>query len=108
MSIALKNSAAAIRAAINGKPANGYAQIRLDDVGRVIGAIPEAPRNAAEWINELAIGVGNNPKGTVALQTAGHLAELLEVFDATRPESAVKAGKPAVKAGEPETGTGGR
>lgn len=76
----LAASVEAIKTAITGRDPNGFSQILLDDVGRVIAAIPSVAREEAEWVNDLAVGVAANPKGTVAFQRTGHLAELIEVY----------------------------
>jgi hypothetical protein len=64
---------------------NPLTKVVLGDVGKIIDAIPADKRGAAEWINDLAVGVKNNTPTQVAWQTTSHLAELLEVYDATRP-----------------------
>lgn len=78
-------SADAIRDAIRGRAPKGYSEVVAGDVLRVADAIPAADREKADWVNDLAAGAMANPKTAKVHQTTGHLAELLEVFDRTRP-----------------------
>lgn len=77
-----------IRESITGREPKSFAPVVIGDVGKVIAAIPQAKRDEAEWINDLAVGVRNNPPEANVWQTSGHLAELLEVFDSLHPEPA--------------------
>jgi hypothetical protein len=70
-----------VRKAIAGKPAEAYAAVAAGDVVRLAGAIPDGERHRAGWLPDLRRGAAAVPPATTVHQTAGHLREVLALFD---------------------------